>query len=77
MCAAFVLAIRVYKVFIMPLEGNNFQVTCKCRGEWDFYEPRGFRSFAEICETIFYGTILVNRTECGHFVYDKRGNMLT
>lgn len=50
-------------------------VTCKRRGEWDYYEPKPYRTIAEACEAIFYGTILVNRTESGHFYYDKLGNI--
>ena len=50
-------------------------VMCKRRGEWDYYGPKPYRTIAEACKAIFYGTILVNRTESGHFYFDEFGNI--
>ena len=51
-------------------------VTCKRRGEWDFYERKPYRTVAEACKAIFYGTILVDRTESGFFTFDEFGSVV-
>lgn len=58
---------------VVPLDSDAILVTCKRRGEWANYGI--YRNFAEACEAIFYGTILVERTECGHIEFDMFGNI--
>lgn len=60
--------------FITPYDTDVIAVMCKRHGEWDFYDRKPYKTFAEACEAIFYGTILVDRTERGHINIDMFGN---
>ena len=45
-------------------------------GNWDYYGEAPYESVAEACKAIFYGTILVDRTESGRLVFDEAGNII-
>lgn len=61
---------------VIPYADDLIGVYCKRRNEWTEYIPgHAFRTFQEVCESIFYDSILVERTECGHFLIDDFGNI--
>lgn len=65
-----------YEFSVVPYADDLIGVYCERHGEWVEYMPgHTFRNFAEVCSSIFYGTIAVNRTESGHIYFDKFGNI--
>lgn len=64
--------------FIIPNFTDDGHVAVMCRNtrnEWDFYGDSPYESIAEACNALFYGTVLVTRTECGHILFDKFGRI--
>lgn len=61
---------------IAKYDDDAYAVMCWRRGQWDYYDSKPYSSISEACEAIFYGTILVNRTEAGYPIFDKRGNII-
>lgn len=63
------------KYAIAPLDADAILVLCWHRNEWVHYTAKPCKDYKEVCESIFYGTVLVERTECARVVFDKFGNI--
>lgn len=65
-----------YEFSISKFDDDLYAVYCVRGGEWANYADVLYHTIAEACEAIFYGTIIVNRTECAYPVPDWRGEIV-